>query len=227
MPGGVWMPVASTVFRLPDQTLAIYSPVRFDDAEVATLDGLGRVAYVIVPNALHHLFAMEASARWPAARVLAASAARAKQPSLRVDHELGAPVAAWRGELELEHVDGAPKLDEYVAFHRPSGTLACADLLFRITTPRNLRTRMVLAVMGVGGGQLAQSRAWRFACRDPEAARSAVARILAWPIERVAPCHGEPLDIDAATLAPMLRRLVGRLPLQLASTEARRGAPLG
>jgi hypothetical protein len=132
MPGGVWMPSASTAFRLVDRTLAIYSPIAFDDADAAALEACGDVAHILVPSALHHRFAIAAAARWPAARVHAAATVRAKQPGLRVDHELGEPVAAWRGVLDIEHVDGVPKIDEHVAFHRPSGTVACADLVFHI-----------------------------------------------------------------------------------------------
>jgi hypothetical protein len=77
-------------------------------------------------------------------------------------------------------------------------------------------------MMGVGGGRLAQSRVWRFARRDIASARAAIARILAWPIARIAPCHGEAMTIDAAALAPALRRLVGRQALALAATSGAR-----
>lgn len=224
MPGGVAMPLASTVVRLPDRSLVVYSPIDFDDATAAQVDALGDVAHLVAPNRLHHLYAGAAARRWPRARVHAAAGVRAKQPELRIDHELGAratgsandaglgrampaPVAAWSGALELQHIAGAPSIDEHVAFHRPSGTLICCDLLFHITRPANLRTRMVLALMGVGGGRLAQSRVWRFARRDRDAAQASVERVLSWPITQVAPCHGEPCPIDAAALAPRLTRL--------------------
>jgi hypothetical protein len=209
MPGGVWMPLASTVIRLPDRSLAVYSPIDFDDVTAAALADLGDVAHLIAPSRLHHLFAASAAARWPRAQVHAASGVRAKQPALRIDHELGAPVAAWRGALEIEHIAGAPAIDEHVAFHRPSSTLICSDLLFHVTRPANLRTRVVLAVMGVGGGHLAQSRAWRFARRDRAAAQASVERVLSWPFKQLAPCHGEPCPVDAAALAPQLTRLAG------------------
>ncbi|HSR97582.1 MAG TPA: DUF4336 domain-containing protein [Kofleriaceae bacterium] len=233
MPGGVALPVASTVVRLPDRSLVLYSPIDFDDATAAEVDALGEVAHVIAPSRLHHMFAGAAARRWPRAQVHAAPGVRDKQPALRVDHELvaratgvgndaglrngAAPdsdmppparsVAAWSGVLELQHIAGAPSIDEHVAFHRPSGTLICSDLLFHITRPANLRTRIMLALMGVGGGRLAQSRVWRFARRDRDAARASVERVLSWPIAQIAPCHGEPCPVDVAALAPRLTRL--------------------
>ncbi|HSK05104.1 MAG TPA: hypothetical protein VK932_27835, partial [Kofleriaceae bacterium] len=125
------------------------------------------------------------------------------------------------GGVALELVGGVPELNEVVLFHRASGTLACADLLFHVTRPANLRTRIVLALMGAGGRRLAQSRAWAFLRKDRAAARASVARILAWPIARVAPCHGEPVEIDAAGLATRMSRLHGG---RIAAPELPRGS---
>jgi hypothetical protein len=218
MPGGVHMPSASTVLRLPDRSLVVYSPIAFDDATVAALADLGEVAHLIVPNRLHHLFAEQALARWPRAVVHAPPGIRTKRPTLRVDHELGGPAAEWGGALEVERVGGAPRIDEVVVFHRPSRTLVCADLVFHVTRPHNLATRLVLAVMGAGGRRVGQSREWRWACRDRRAARASIERIFGWPIARLAPCHGEPCAIDVSSLAGCVTRLAGPInPLLLAT----------
>jgi hypothetical protein len=212
MPGGVTMPSSSTVMRLPDRSLIVYSPIAFDDAAAAAIEAAGEVAHIVAPSKLHHLFAAAAIARWPRAAVHAAPGVGDKQPALAGARVLGgAPgeVAPWGDAVALELVGGAPKLNEVVLFHRASGTLACADLLFHVTRPANLRTRVVLALMGAGGGRLAQSRAWAFLRKDRAAARASAARILAWPIARIAPCHGDPVAIDAAGLATRMSRLHG------------------
>ena len=211
MPGGAVIPTSSTVIRLPDRSLLVYSPIDFDDAAAAALDGAGEVAHLVVPSRLHHLFAGAAKARWPRATVHAAPGVAEKQPALAIDRELGGggDGAPWGDAVASELIGGAPKANEVVLFHRPSGTLVCADLLFHVTRPANLRTRMVLAMMGTGGGRLAQSRAWRVLRKDRDAARASVARLLEWPIARVAPCHGEPAEIDGAGLAGHMTRLCG------------------
>ena len=209
-PGGVVLPSSATVIRLPDRSLLVYSPVQFDDATAAAIDAAGEVAHIVAPSRLHHLFAAAAKARWPRATMHAPPGVAEKQPALEVDRELGDGQAApWGDAVAMELVGGAPKMNEVVLFHRPSGTLACADLVFHITRPANFQTRMVLAMMGVGGGRLAQSRAWRFLRKDRSAARASVSRILAWPIARIAPCHGEPVEIDPAGLAKHMTRLCG------------------
>lgn len=212
MPGGIALPASATVIRLPDRSLLVYSPIDFDDEAAAALGALGEVAHLVAPNRLHHLFAASAKARWPRAAVHAAPGVAAKQPALAVDRELagaGDADRAWGGALELELVGGVPKLGEVVLFHRPSGTLVCADLLFRMQHRQNLRTRLAFALMGVGGGKLAQSRAWGFARKDKTAARASAERILGWPIERLALCHGGAVEIDPAGIAPHLTRLCG------------------
>jgi hypothetical protein len=209
IPGGGRLPTCSTVIRLADHTLLVYSPVDLDDAAAAAIAALGDVAHIVVPSLLHHLFAEAATRRWPNATVHAAPGVQRKQPALRIDREL--PGDGWPG-VEAELVGGTPKLNEVVLFHRPSATLVCADLFFHITHPENLRTRLVLALAGTGGGRLAQSREWSFQRKDRAAARASVDRILRWPIARVAVCHGSPTEINAADLAPRMARLYGGHP---------------
>ncbi|HWM86147.1 MAG TPA: DUF4336 domain-containing protein [Kofleriaceae bacterium] len=209
LPGGAVLPLRSTLVRLPDRALLVYSPVAFDDATAAEIDALGEVAHIVAPNLAHHLHAPAAAARWPRATVHAARGVEAKQPGLRIDRWLPERDASWGDALDLELVGGAPRIGETVLFHRPSGTLICADFLFHVTEPANLRTRALLAMLGTGGQRLAQSRVWRMVRADRAAARASVDRILAWPIARVATCHGSPCAIDAAALATRVTRLYG------------------
>jgi glyoxylase-like metal-dependent hydrolase (beta-lactamase superfamily II) len=220
MPGGVVMPLCSTMIRLPDRSLVIYSPIAFDAAAAASIDALGEVAHLIAPSRWHHLFVAAAVRRWPRAIVHGAPGLAAQRPELRIDKQLGDGEPAWRDALEVEVVRGVPKLSEAVVWHRPSGTLVCADLVFHITRPANLRTRLVLAMMGVGGGRLAQSRGWRWLRRSRADARRSIDRILDWPIGRVAPCHGPACEIDSRALGAVLARAYGGVPRRTLATEA-------
>lgn len=204
LPGGAQLPLATIVIRLADDGgLLLYAPAALDDAQAASIDALGAVTHLVAPCLYHHLHVAAAVARWPTATVHGAPGLAAKRPDLTIHHELGAP--AWGGAIDVELIRGAPAINETVLFHRPSGTLVCADFVFHITQPANLRTRMMLALTGTGGRELRQSRIWRFAVKDRPAARASIERILAWPIEQLAPVHGEPLALDSPTLAARLR----------------------
>jgi len=208
-PGGARMPLASTVIRLPDRSLVLYSPGRLDDATCAAIDAEGEVRHIVAPSKLHHLFAGNAAQRWPQAQLYGAPGLAAKRKDLTFHHELAGPVDAWRDVIDVEVFGGAPSLNEVVLFHRPSGTLVCADFVFNVTQPVNWQTRMVLALTGSGGKEVRQSRFFTFGVKDRAAARASIDRILAWPIRYVSPVHGEHVAIDAETLAPKLSRSYG------------------
>jgi hypothetical protein len=206
------MPLASSLFRLADRSLLLYSPVPHDDAMAAAIAAEGEVAHIVAPSLMHHRFASAARDRFPRATLHGAPGLAAKRSDLKVDRELGAPDAAWGDAFDVALIDGAPKLNEAVLFHRPSGTLACADFIFNVTQPGNVMTKLILGMMGVGGRRLAQSRVWKVVVRDRAAARASIDRVLAWPIQRVAPVHGEAIEIDSSAFAPRVARAYGGTP---------------
>lgn len=180
--GGVKVPLRSTVVRLSDGGLLVYSPI----AEMHDVGALGAVTHVVEPNKLHHRFVAAARERWPGATF--------HQRELALDDPA----------IDVAHIDGTPKIDETVVFHRPSGTLVVADFVFNMTA-ENLRSRFAFALTGVSGDRVSQSREWKWARKDAAAARASVERVLAWPIQRVAFCHGESVAIDSAGLAAVMR----------------------
>jgi hypothetical protein len=202
-PGGVRMPLCATVIRLPNGKVVVYSPNKLDDADVAAIDALGEVAYIIAPNLYHHLFAGKAHERWPKATLLGAPGLAAKRSDLRISGDLGAtPID---DALEVVVIGGAPRMNEGVLFHKPTGTLVCADWLFNVTKPANALTRFALSITGTHGRTLKQSRVWGWSTKDKAAARASLDKILEWPIQHIAPVHGEPVDIDRDHLKPVLR----------------------
>lgn len=208
-PGGLWLPIASTVVRLPDRTLLLYSPVALDDAAVAALAAEGEVAHIVAPSLIHHLWALAAAERYPRATLHATPGLAAKVPAFATARELTDASTAIDATLDSVLVAGAPKLNETVMLHRPSGVLMCADLLFNVTTHPNVMTKVILSMTGTGGKQLAQSRMWKLGVKDRAAARASIDRVLAWPVRWVAPGHGEPVAVDAATLAAKMTRIYG------------------
>lgn len=207
LPGGARMPIASTLVRLPDRSLLLYSPVPLDDARAAAIAELGDVAHIVAPNLWHHLYAKAAAERYPRATVHGAPGLAQKRSDLKIERELTVPDSTWGDALDAVVIDGAPKLNEAVLFHRPTGTVVCADLVFNLPAPETFMSRVLFAMTGVGGGRLAQSRAWKLAVRDRAAARASIDRLLSWDIRRVSPVHGSPVDIDGAALAAVMTKI--------------------
>src|SRR5258705_2825686 len=72
-----------TVIRLADGSLLLHSPVRLDDDLRRELDAVGRVAFVVAPNRVHHLYAGKVADSYPQARLWIAPGLERKRPDLR------------------------------------------------------------------------------------------------------------------------------------------------
>ncbi|MBK8262387.1 MAG: DUF4336 domain-containing protein [Nannocystis sp.] len=197
MPGGWRMDTRMSVLRLPDGALWLHSVVPIDDALAAQLDALGPVRHLVAPNLLHHLYLGPAQQRWPEAHTWAPPGLSDKRPELRIDHQLaGRAPPSWGGVIEEIAIDGAPGLAESIFFHRPTATLIVADLVFALRTAPNLRTALILWMVGALGG-VRQSRLLRAMIRDRAAAAASIRALLALPFERLVPAHGEVIEADA------------------------------
>jgi glyoxylase-like metal-dependent hydrolase (beta-lactamase superfamily II) len=212
MPGGARLPLYSALVRLRDGSLLLYAPASLDEATWQRIAALGEVAHVIAPNLFHHLYLAAALERCPRAVPYGPAGLAAKRPDLPALRALDDAASAWSSDLDAIALRGAPALDETVLFHRASGALLCGDLMFNVTAPANLMTRLILSAMGTGGGRLAQSRVWHFLARDRAALRASLDRVLALPVQRVLPCHGSAAEVDPPMLAPVLARAYGGIP---------------
>ncbi len=185
------------VARLSDGGLWVHAPIPIDDALAEQLDALGPVAHLVAPNAFHHLHFAAAAARYPDARRWLAPGLADKKPELQHDELLGdrAPTA-WAGDLDQLRIDGMPKIDEVVFFHRASGTLIVTDLVFNILRYRGWVSGLVFRMAGTHK-RLAVSRLLRSQVRDREATAVAVRRVLQWDVSRVVMAHGEIVEDDA------------------------------
>jgi hypothetical protein len=183
-----------TVVRLPGRRLVVHSPVPPEPALVAEVVGLGSVDWLVAPNRFHHLSIEPWAREFPESAVLLAPGLKEKRPELRVTAALsdGAP-AEWAGEIELLRIDGAPRVNEVVLFHRSTGTLIAADLAFNIGPSSPFVTRLLFRLAG-RPGELAPTAAEKLLIRDRPAFRLSLERVLAWPIERVIVSHGDVVE---------------------------------
>lgn len=100
-------------------------------------------------------------------------------------------------------------LTEVVFFHRRSNTALFADLIQNFPRDWFKGWRGVLARLGgIVAPNPSAPRDWRASFLDREAARAALNRVLAWPIERVLIAHG---DLPTQGNAAFVRRAFGWL----------------
>ena len=193
------LPITSrmTVIRLAGQRLLIHSPIPLSDHLREQLDSLGRVAFIVAPNLMHHLFLAEFASAFPDAIVYGPVGLGAKRPRLGAIRELPAEDSAdWLPDLEHFAFEGIPAGNESVWFHRPSATLIITDLVQWMDgdIPWSIKTYALLT--GVRR-QLAVSRTVRMLVRDRKAAAQSSERLLLWPFKRVVLAHNTIVDTDA------------------------------
>lgn len=189
-----------TVMRLADGALVLHSPVPIDDTLAASLAELGPVQHLVAPNKFHHVYLPAAAARYPEAQVHMAPGLSRKRPEIKSFFSFdGMPHPHWAGSLEAELYAGAPLINEVALYHHASRSLVLTDLMMNVSQADGFMSQLVWKLEGVWG-RPAVPRLNKFATRDKAAAASSIARISAWPFERIIVAHGEVIETDAEAI---------------------------
>jgi hypothetical protein len=198
MPGGPGLPNRTTIVRLASGGLLVVSPPPRDAGGLEQVDALGEVKEVLVPNSFHYLYTREFLSLHPNAVLRTAPGLHQRVPGLPVGDELtDSPPRSWSGIIEHAVLGPVRGASEVVLFHRPSATLVVTDLAFHMLHFENRMERTAWRVAGVPRG-FGPSRSARLTLlRDRTVAAAFLARVLAWPFERVLVAHGEPLEENA------------------------------
>jgi hypothetical protein len=180
--------------------LFVWSPIALAPALRREVDALGEVRWLVSPNKLHHLFLGAWKTAYPSARLYAPPGLRRKRKDLAFDADLeDAPDPAWAAEIDQVLMRGSFALTEAVFFHRASRTAIVGDLIQRFPRDWFHGWRGVLCrLSGIVAPDAGTPFDWRQSFVRRQAARAALARILAWPIERVLIAHGISACADGA-----------------------------
>jgi hypothetical protein len=194
MPPSLALPANSAIARLAGGGLVVISPPLPDPETCRQLEALGRVEALVAPNPFHYLFAAQALAAFPAARLFLAPGLRERVPELPPGETLAETAPAlWAGVLDQIVYGPVRRVCEVAFHHRPTRTLLLTDLAFHLRRIESAWQRRLWRLMGVPG-RFGPSRTGRiFLLRDRVAARGPLARVRAWPFERILVAHGEPV----------------------------------
>lgn len=197
---GFAYPTRMAVIRLSDGSLFVWSPVALGAALKREVDALGPPGCLVSPNKLHNLFLGEWKSAYPKARLCASPGLRQRRKDLAFDADLGdAPDPRWASDIDQVVMRGSLAMTEIVFFHRASRTALFADLIQNLPADFYAGWRGVLArFSGITAPHPSAPIDWRLSFLNRRAARAALARILAWPIERVIVAHGDPARANGA-----------------------------
>lgn len=205
-----------TIIDVGDGALLVHSPIALDDTLKSDVKRLGRVAYLITPNAFHGMFIEDWMKAFPEARHFTArteDSGKNKSEPLSVS-----AMAGLSPTLEATRVEGIPKLQEYAFYHRPSRTLILTDLAFNIGTDVPIWTKIFFS-LNDAYGKFGPSRLMRSMITDKTAFKASLAALLKWDFEHVVVAHG---DVVAQDGKDILRQAFQPY---LASSPNRHAAP--
>jgi len=192
---GVVLPLRSMLIAANDRQILV-SPVA--TSEEAAQIGTPPVT-LVAPSLLHHLHLEAAIARYRPVALWGPPGLAEKRSELGPVHAFGVDPWPHDDQLGFVVIEGAPKRNEVVFFHRPSRTIYTADLFFNIREPEGFLTPLTFRVMGIHR-RFAAAKMWRRWVTDRAAFARSIDKILAWNFDRIVVAHGEPVDQGARVL---------------------------
>ncbi len=192
---GFPFPTRMCVVRLPGDQLWIHSPEKLNSALQDELAALGRVAYLISPNKLHHLFLQQWLEAYPSASSYVAPGLVEKRRDLRFDRVLDDRAEeAWADQIGQALFRGSPVMEEVVFFHQASRTLILTDLIENFDPATlNAWQRLLARLAGILAPNGRTPIDWRASFRfgDRNQARTALQTMLDWQPENIILSHGQ------------------------------------
>ncbi|WP_139198148.1 hypothetical protein [Sphingomonas gellani] len=198
--GSIVMPLGSfprrmTVLRLQDGGSAVWSAIPLHEQQMARIEALGPVRFLIVPNKAHRLDLRPWHDRYPGAQIIAPPVAREAVTE-------AAPVNATEDILRdpaigLQPVDGTEAGEFALTVKRRDGTtLILNDVLSNVRHPNGLGAQIMARLFGFGVTRPQISRpVRRMLVKDPAALASQFRAWAAIPdLHRILVSHGDVID---------------------------------
>lgn len=192
-----------TVLRLPgdEGRLLVHSPISYSEALRQELAALGEPAYFVAPSYFHDMYWKEWLERYPQATFLA-------PPGMPVRGSWDALAASdiWSDDLFPLEIRGMPWVQEHLLYHRPSGSIIVADLVFNMPAGKSAVNRMFEKMAGIYD-RFATSRLFQTFIREKEAFGESLSQVLELDFERIIMGHGKVQALEAKN---MLKRVYNR-----------------
>ena len=186
------------VARMSDGRLVIHGAIALDDEGMKSVEALGDIAYVIVPNGLHRLDAPRFHKRYPDAKVLCPVGSRKKVEKV-------VPVDGCYDDFPadsavcFEALDGLANVEGVMIVTGGEGkTMVFTDTLFNIAHQGGFGG-FVMRMLGSSGGTKVPPVMRLLGVKDKKALAGSIARLAETPdLKRLVPGHGKIIDADAA-----------------------------
>ncbi len=187
-----------TVARLPSGGLWVHSPAKFSPSLRNEIDQLGPVEAIVAPSLFHDSFLPKWIKAYPKASLVGPSGMRKMHSGWPVKETLkggpntdAVPELLWPETFERVFIAGMPKVNEHVFFHRETGTLIVADLIFHFPEG-SLKgwSRFAMKHLNAAYGEPVATRLFRSQIKEPDQLAKSIRAILEWNPQKIIVGHG-------------------------------------
>ena len=180
------LPVRTTVVRLKAGLVMISPGSQLTDQQ---LHGAGDVTDLVAPNLFHCAGLPKAQNIFPNAKVWGSPGCRELRPNILWTDNLNPKDWPYQEELPILLIQGMPKVNETIFFHRRSKTLIVSDLCFNLQDARGVGCWIILNLFGTYR-RFGVSRFWIKLTKDFPALENSLRQLFEWDFENIVMSHG-------------------------------------
>lgn len=189
------LPLRTTLVRVAGGRVLLSPGSTLSETE---LRDFGEVTDIVATNLLHTDGIPAAVKVHPNVRLWGPRGVETKRPELAWTSILGRDRWPYDPELAVFPIEGMPKAEESVFFHRATKTLFVTDLAFNIDDARGVGPWIILNLFGTYR-RFGVSRLFTGMVKDRSAFEASLAPVLALDIERIVPAHGSAIERGGRT----------------------------
>lgn len=168
------LPVRTAIVTLSNAKVLISPGSKLSDEQYQSL---GQITDIVLPNKFHRGGKKTACKNIPNATVW--------NPE-----DLNEKTWPYQNELEIIPLQGIPKINELVFYHKKSQSLIVADLLFNLVNAKGLGAWVILNIFGTYK-KLGISRFFLKFAEDKTAFKNSLKNVMLRPFKNLIVCHGD------------------------------------
>jgi Domain of unknown function (DUF4336) len=180
--------IRMTLIETP-RGLVIYSPVDLSEVHLKQIAEIGQVAAIVAPNLFHHMFLRSCTQHFPQAQVFVPKGLQDKIGAISGALELSDNVRLAPPQDIDRHNFSDHSLHETILFHRATGTLVTADLIYNYQPEQHIGEKLFFRSVCCYGHPSVPFY-HRFAVRDKMAVSRLIEAVMTWPVKRIIMSHG-------------------------------------
>ena len=195
---GMQLGTRMTIIRLKNDKLFLHSPTKLSAKLIEQIDSLGKVAFIVAPNKLHHLFLNSYVKQYPDAKFYSTPGLVKKRKDIYFNENLqDQPCKEWSDEIDQMIFKGCAFMEEVFFFHKSSKTLIVTDFIQSMHPHHNFFERIVGRIGGIYNNPSPPMDLRFMFYLDQKKTRQSIQRVNQWDFDKIIIAHGELITKNA------------------------------